>query len=77
MIVSACAFAQAQSDMELTAWRRPSQSKLPNMAYQLPTDKPAMDDGFRVPIVVASTIQHIATQPSTWAMVPSYQYMAL
>jgi hypothetical protein len=40
------------------------------MAYPLLTDTPAMDDGFRVPIVVASTIQHIATQPSTWEMVP-------
>jgi hypothetical protein len=70
MIALACAIDQAQPGMELTAWRRLSQSKLLNMAYPLLTDTPAMDDGFRVPIVVASTIQHIATQPSTWEMVP-------
>jgi hypothetical protein len=76
MIALACAIDQAQPDMELTAWRRPSQSKLLNMAYQLLTDTTAMDDGFRVLIVVASAIQHIATRPLTWAMVPSYQCMA-
>jgi hypothetical protein len=46
------------------------------MAYQLLTDTTAMDDGFRVLIVVASAIQHVATRPLTWAMVPSYQCMA-
>jgi hypothetical protein len=76
MTASVCVLDQAQPDMALMASRRSSQSKLPKMAYQLLTDTPVMDDGFRVPIVVASTIQHIATQPSTWAIVPSYQDMA-
>ena len=71
-----CASDQAQLGMALTVWRRPSQSMPLSMACQSLTDTPAMDDGFRVPIVVASAIQRNAKQLSTCASVPVCRYMA-
>ena len=71
-----CASDQARLDMVWTVWRGQSQSMLLSMACPSLTDTPVMDDGFRVPIVAASAIRRTAKQTSTWAVMPSYRYMA-